>query len=143
MAGKAGSPGNISGGPFSAKGDVEGKDVFPESISGETRLFPEVAEGGGSEGSGCSKAMLEKLSVEEQRRMSAGQEDIVNDACSVDARFFLEIGGVFPGINRGGAAVLTSEAGAAVAKVPQNTGMIGSGKGSLGAWFVGSRTALM
>ena len=90
------------GGPFSAKGDVEGKDVSPESIYGETRLFEEVAEGGGSEGSGCSKA-----------------------------------------INRGGAAVLTSEAGAAVAKVPQNTGMIGSAKGSLGAWFVGSRTALL
>ena len=50
---------------------------------------------------------------------------------------------VFPEINRGGAAVLTSEAGEAVAKAPQNTGPTASGKESLGTWFVGNRTALM
>ena len=49
--------------------DRDTADVYPGSISGETRFFPEFRESGDSGGSGCSEAIPETLAAEEQERM--------------------------------------------------------------------------
>ena len=118
VAGNAGSPENISGGLFFAKGDVESIDGSPERISGG--LF---TARGDEEGDGRAQQYTEIA-------------EVFPESISGDTR-------VFPEISLEGAAVLTSEAGEAVAKAPQNTGPTASGKESLGTWFVGNRTALM
>ena len=55
--------------------DRDKADVFPGSISGETRFFPEGFESVDRGGSGCSESIPETLAADEQKWMSvAGRQ---------------------------------------------------------------------